>query len=668
MSSEALNAPSQRRGYFAVDNASSPHFDGQHSYPPSPSPSASPNASNANLQDAVSPFRTPSASRPVSTRSAVSDRYNLPADPVDWGAELNRPEPDDALHDPRIDTKPKSRGLFAVAGRGFRNLGCLAVLAVLLIGLFLGVPLGLHFHNQNEQAAAASAAAAATPASALPSPVSAIANWGMIDVDTPEEFHTIQSYHDPTQELELVFSDEFETEGRSFYPGDDPYWEAVDLHYWSTSDLEWYDPAQVTTRTGALEITMDAIPDADISQNHNMSYRSGMLSTWNKMCFTGGLILASVNLPGTTNVKGLWPAVWTMGNLGRAGYGATLEGMWPYSYDSCDVGTLPNQTNPDGLTPTAALTSGSSDYDGSLSYLPGQRLSRCVCPGESHPGPIHEDGTYVGRSAPEIDIVEAQLGGPGDTLGQVSQSAQWAPFDAAYNWNNQSGNMVIYNETLSHQNSYSGGIWQEATSVVTTTNQDCYQLKNPCYATHGFEYVPGFDDAVRPPSLPSLPTLTPPLTLPQYITWITDNKRSWTLLSSGVGPNPQSQISARPIPQEPLYILANLGISHGFVYDIDFEHLTFPAKMRVDWVRVYQPKGKVNVGCEPEGFPTQGYINTYIEAYTNANLTTWEGDFKQPVPKSRLNGGLLVGRTSVCSRSGFGFVFGGLCVGRKEQC
>ncbi len=24
---------------------------------------------------------------------------------------------------------------------------------------------------------------------------------------------------------------------------------------------------------------------------------------------------------------GFWPAVWTMGNLGRAGYGATLEGM-----------------------------------------------------------------------------------------------------------------------------------------------------------------------------------------------------------------------------------------------------------------------------------------------------------------------------------------------------
>lgn len=32
----------------------------------------------------------------------------------------------------------------------------------------------------------------------------------------------------------LVFSDEFETDGRTFYPGDDPFWEAVDLHYWGT--------------------------------------------------------------------------------------------------------------------------------------------------------------------------------------------------------------------------------------------------------------------------------------------------------------------------------------------------------------------------------------------------------------------------------------------------
>jgi beta-glucanase (GH16 family) len=33
-----------------------------------------------------------------------------------------------------------------------------------------------------------------------------------------------------------------------------------------------------------------------------------------------------------------------MGNLARPGYGGTTDGMWPYSYDTCDIGTLPNQT------------------------------------------------------------------------------------------------------------------------------------------------------------------------------------------------------------------------------------------------------------------------------------------------------------------------------------
>lgn len=47
----------------------------------------------------------------------------------------------------------------------------------------------------------------------------------------------------------------------------------------------------------------------------------------NKFCFTGGYIETSVQLPGANNVYGLWPAIWTMGNLGRAGYGATLEGL-----------------------------------------------------------------------------------------------------------------------------------------------------------------------------------------------------------------------------------------------------------------------------------------------------------------------------------------------------
>lgn len=58
-------------------------------------------------------------------------------------------------------------------------------------------------------------------------------NFGLVDRDTPADAYTIKSYH-TGDEMVLVFSDEFNDDGRTFYPGDDPFWEAVDLHYWGT--------------------------------------------------------------------------------------------------------------------------------------------------------------------------------------------------------------------------------------------------------------------------------------------------------------------------------------------------------------------------------------------------------------------------------------------------
>ena len=82
-------------------------------------------------------------------------------------------------------------------------------------------------------------------------------------------------------------------------------------------------------------------------------------------------------------------------------------------------------------------------------------------------------------------------------------------------------------------------------------------------------------------------------------------------------------------------MIINLGISESFG-SVDFDLLTYPAIMRVDYVRVYQPSGAKNIGCDPPEFPTASYINTYMEAYTNPNLTTWVDDFKQPFPKNNL--------------------------------
>lgn len=81
---------------------------------------------------------------------------------------------------------------------------------------------------------------------------------------------------------------------------------------------------------------------------HGLDYQGGMLQSWNKLCFTGGFIEVSVSLPGSPQISGFWPGeptsrhdptfvaellhhigVWTMGNLARAGYGATTQGVWP---------------------------------------------------------------------------------------------------------------------------------------------------------------------------------------------------------------------------------------------------------------------------------------------------------------------------------------------------
>ncbi|VDC02538.1 unnamed protein product [Peniophora sp. CBMAI 1063] len=543
--------------------------------------------------------------------TGLGNKFALPANPQRLGSfayEGRRQEADDALHNP--SAHDDDLNLFSA--RGLANVGCLLVLCAAILGLFAGYPIFTYFNERNHPAGSAN-----TLANDSGMITSMHGLWSLIDPDTPEDAKKKKAWNGG-DDMELIFSDEFNQDGRTFAPGDDKYWTAVDLHYWQTNNLEWYDPSAITTKDGKLVITLsEATPEL----NHGMNYKGGMMTTWNQFCFTGGMVEASVTLPGANDVVGLWPAIWSMGNLGRAGYGASLEGLWPYSYDSCDVGTAPNQTV--NGQPVAATENGDPSVNGILSYLQGQRLSRCTCGGESHPGPKHSDGTYVGRAAPEIDMfeatVEASVGSTdSDALaGLVSQSAQWAPFNQGYIWKNTSDNLKIYDTSISEQNPYIGGKTQQATSALTNTNQDCYELEGGCSSVYGFEYVPGFDNA--------------------YITWVTDNKASWTINAAGVGADDSVGISARPVPQEPMYLIMNLGISENFGTP-DLTNLKFPAHMSVDWIRVYQRSSDRNVGCNPKDFPTEPYIEKYQEAYSNPNLTTWVDDYKQSWPKNSFLG------------------------------
>lgn len=212
--------------------------------------------------------------------------------------------------------------------------------------------------------------------------------------------------------------------------------------------------------------------------------------------------------------------------MGRAGYGATTEGLWPYSYDACDLGTFPNQTDRSG-NPASAAT-GNYNHDGPISYLPGQRLSSCTCSGQDHPGP----STSHGRAAPEIDIIEAQIK-LSNERGQASQSFQLAPFDDGYNFKNTTPETTIYDPTMTLSNTYKGGVWQQAASSLTYLNPRHYTGAQGEYGTYGFEYWPSRGDD-------------------GYITWNVNGEKTWTVTTASVGPNEISQVGQRLIPEEPM--------------------------------------------------------------------------------------------------------------------
>ena len=60
----------------------------------------------------------------------------------------------------------------------------------------------------------------------------------------------------------------------------------------------------------------------------------------------------------------------------------------------------------------------------------------------------------------------------------------------------------------------------------------------------------------------------------------------------------------------------NLGMAQGFqVIDADID-LFLPATMMVDYVRVYQRSDSINIGCDPEDFPTAAYIEKYVAIFS----------------------------------------------------
>jgi hypothetical protein len=112
------------------------------------------------------------------------------------------------------------------------------------------------------------------------------------------------------------------------------------------------------------------------------------------------------------------------------------------------------------------------------------------------------------------------------------------------------------------------------------------------------------------------------------VTWYADGQPSYRMGAGAVGPDTGdggSGVGARLVPEEPLSIILNLGLSRNW-QKIDPASMLMPGVMKVDYVRVYQRSDAVSedgLSCSPKKYPTAEYIARHADAYANPNLTTW---------------------------------------------
>ncbi|GAB9476785.1 Beta-glucan synthesis-associated protein, partial [Globisporangium polare] len=129
---------------------------------------------------------------------------------------------------------------------------------------------------------------------------SGIRTW--VDPATPQDRQVYTSSRG--ESWELVMSDEFNTANRSFQPGDDHLWTSLEKPDGVNAALEVYSHNMTSTQCDSdgtcyfyIEIVDEVIPvrvwndyiDPPGYQTVKFYYRAGMVQSWNKFCFQGGM-------------------------------------------------------------------------------------------------------------------------------------------------------------------------------------------------------------------------------------------------------------------------------------------------------------------------------------------------------------------------------------------
>ncbi|KAF9216793.1 hypothetical protein BGZ59_008059 [Podila verticillata] len=558
--------------------------------------------------------------------------------------------------------------------RGIFNISSMLLILLGLVLLILGYPIASSLKKERMEAEAAAAAlAAATDAAvnakmnstsvhftkfkmdsnnnnnasvALPGLLGDLPGIGrgdaLVDPETPLDKRSKTAY-DGTQ-WSLVFSDEFNQEGRSFGPGQDPHWEAIDLAP-STGSLERYKQDAVQTKGGRLEITLDRTPVPAGKQRKRQNqqgswmFTSGMLQSWNKMCIQGGLVEVAVSLPGNPSLPGLKPRVFLLGNLARYGYKASMDGVYPYSYSKCDESSV------NGTAST------------SQSLVNKQRLSACS---------NIQGGVGVGRGAPDISLLETHYGiltepSAVEAQKQVIQQ-QRMPSSLLHRRQVQEGSTVIIEKQRlgtsrvstdgTGVNSVDSGkvqsiaissvkvaspLTNDSSMVYSSTPQWIQPLDNNVFESEsvysqfvkvGVEYSPGSLSQVSVETKEIAPMAYAQFQMnDQWQDGPLLNQADYQLVSAQGGEDrwrsAKSLESGQMIPQEPMSMVLSLGLLQDEI--LLHPDIVFPAVMKIDYVRVYHPDATEtrSMSCDPVDHPTAEYIRSHPRAYQESTLQTW---------------------------------------------
>ena len=426
---------------------------------------------------------------------------------------------------------------------------------------------------------------------------------------------------------ELVFSEEFNVPDRKFEDGTDPRWTALEKNDYTNAALHYYSTDNaVTNEKGELVITTEA-KDTDIVGEDELDkrkkvrktkhFKSAMLQTWNKFCFTGGIIEAKVQLPGKHNIGGLWPAFWLLGNLARHTYVGSSEHVWPWSSNVCTERSFNSQTT-------------------------------SACHDVAHYG----FSKNVGRGSPEIDIFEVQ---PGDlthnkgifkdmSVGQpfMSSSFQVAPgrpgnrpgdgfwpgpgqwYDGLTGGDNTTLNINFYgnyNHFVNDPHPEKTDYWSDAVSFNRQLEEKHFNSSH----TYRLEWDVPTDENDG------------------YLHWYLDGKLILAINGTGI----RQGGTGSEVSTEPMYIILNTAVSSQWGFPVqcppncpcgeydcnskDYRQLCGfsggfcdmmtkkkkSPQYKVDWVRVYQDptKKEQKVGCSTPERPSRQYIEAHEKLY-----------------------------------------------------